>query len=151
MISFRRVVNAPKRGIGDATVAALETFARDEEIDVLEAARRVDEIATLGTRAKGAVAGFTSIMATLRRHLEDGAGPARMVEFADQESGYLLELEEERTSRRRAGSRTSRSSPASRMELAMRAIPRAGSTRSSSRYRSSVSRTNTMRRSRASR
>ena len=97
VISFRRVVNAPKRGIGDATVAALETFARDEEIDVLEAARRVDEIATLGTRAKGAVAGFTSIMATLRRHLEEGAGPARMVELAGQESGYLLELEEERT------------------------------------------------------
>jgi DNA helicase II / ATP-dependent DNA helicase PcrA len=97
VISFRRVVNTPKRGIGDATVSALESFAREEEIDVLEACRRVDEVATLGTRAKGAVAGFTSIMAALRHHLEDGAGPARMVEFAGQESGYLLELEEDRT------------------------------------------------------
>ena len=32
VISFRRVVNTPKRGIGDATVAALESFARDEGI-----------------------------------------------------------------------------------------------------------------------
>jgi len=97
VISFRRVVNTPKRGIGDATVAALESFARDEDLDMLEACRRVDEIATLGTRAKGAVAGFTSIMAAIRHHLADGAGPARMVEFAAQESSYLLELEEERS------------------------------------------------------
>jgi DNA helicase-2/ATP-dependent DNA helicase PcrA len=97
VISFRRVVNTPKRGIGDATVAALEAFARDEGVEVVEACRRVDEIATLGTRAKGAVAGFTSILETLRHHLADGAGPARMVELAAQDSGYLMELEEERT------------------------------------------------------
>jgi DNA helicase-2/ATP-dependent DNA helicase PcrA len=97
VISFRRVVNMPKRGIGDATVAALEAFARDEEIDVVEACRRVDEIAVLQTRAKGAVAAFTAILETLRRHLEDGAGPPRMVELAGRESGYMMELEEERT------------------------------------------------------
>ena len=44
VISFRRVVNTPKRGIGDATVAAVESFARDESIPVIEAgaARRRD-------------------------------------------------------------------------------------------------------------
>ena len=36
-------------------------------------------------------------MEAIRRHHEDGAGPARMVEFAAIESGYLAELEEERT------------------------------------------------------
>ncbi len=97
VISFRRVVNTPKRGIGDATVAALGGFARDEGIDMLEACRRVDEIASLATRAKGAVAGFTSVMAALAGHRAEGAGPARMVSFAAQESGYLAELEEERT------------------------------------------------------
>ena len=40
VISFRRVVNMPKRGIGDATVAALESFARDEEIDVVRGVPR---------------------------------------------------------------------------------------------------------------
>ena len=97
VISFRRVVNTPKRGIGDATVAAVEAFARDEEIDVMEACRRVDEIASLAARAKGAVAGFNQIMTAIAGHFEDGAGPARMVEFAAQESGYLAELEEDRT------------------------------------------------------
>ena len=97
VISFRRVVNTPKRGIGDATVAALESFARDEGITVVDACRRVDEIAVLQTRAKGAVAGFNQVMEALRAHLEDGAGPARMVEFAGAESGYMAELEEDRT------------------------------------------------------
>ena len=97
VISFRRVVNMPKRGIGDATVAVLEAFARDEGIDVMDAVRRVDEIPTLASRAKGAVAGFVQVMTALAAHRADGAGPARMVEFAAQESGYLAELEEERT------------------------------------------------------
>ncbi len=97
VISFRRVVNTPKRGIGDATVAALESFADTEGIDVMEACRRVDEIPVLQTRAKGAVAGFNQVMQAIRHHLDDGAGPTRMVEFAAIESGYLAELEEERT------------------------------------------------------
>jgi DNA helicase-2/ATP-dependent DNA helicase PcrA len=97
VISFRRAVNTPKRGIGDATVAAIEAFARDEEIDVIEACRRVDEITLLQTRAKGAVAGFNQIMAAIRTAYEDGAGPARMIEAAFTESGYLMELETERT------------------------------------------------------
>ena len=87
----------PKRGIGDATVAAVESFARDEGIGIVEAARRVDEIAVLASRAKAAVAGFNQVMVALQAHLDEGAGPARMVEFAGQESGYLAELEEERT------------------------------------------------------
>jgi DNA helicase-2/ATP-dependent DNA helicase PcrA len=97
VISFRRVVNSPKRGIGDATVASLEAFARDESISVIEACRRVDQVTTLQTRAKGAVSAFVQVMDALQRHLGDGAGPARMVELAGQESGYLSELEEERT------------------------------------------------------
>jgi DNA helicase II / ATP-dependent DNA helicase PcrA len=97
VISFRRVVNTPKRGIGDATVAALEAFARDEGLDVMEACRRVDQIASLAARAKGAVAGFTSVMTAIAGHLAGGAGPARMVEFAARESGYMAELEAERT------------------------------------------------------
>jgi DNA helicase-2/ATP-dependent DNA helicase PcrA len=97
VISFRRAVNTPKRGIGDASVAAVESFAQTEGIPVLEAVRRADEIVTLAQRAKGAVAGFRLVMDALDHHLIDGAGPARMVEFAAQESGYLAELEEDRT------------------------------------------------------
>jgi DNA helicase-2/ATP-dependent DNA helicase PcrA len=97
VISFRRVVNMPKRGIGDATISAVESFAREEGISVIDAAHRVDEIPTLAARAKGAVAGFVQVMDALQAHQADGAGPPRMVEFAAQESGYMAELEEDRT------------------------------------------------------
>jgi DNA helicase II / ATP-dependent DNA helicase PcrA len=97
VVAARRVINTPKRGIGDATVAALEGFATIEGIPFLEAARRVDEIASLGARAKGAVSGFVEVMDVLQAALDSGAGPQRMVEAALTESGYLLELETERT------------------------------------------------------
>ncbi|MGC1853216.1 MAG: UvrD-helicase domain-containing protein, partial [Solirubrobacterales bacterium] len=72
VVSFRRVVNMPKRGIGDATVSAVESFAREEGISVIDAAHRVDEIPTLAARAKGAVAGFVQVMDALQAHLDDG-------------------------------------------------------------------------------
>jgi DNA helicase-2/ATP-dependent DNA helicase PcrA len=97
LIGARRVINTPKRGIGEATVAALESFALTEGVPFLEAARRVDEIPTLASRARGAVAGFVQLMDRIERALASGAGPARMVEAAATESGYLLELESERT------------------------------------------------------
>ena len=97
LVSARRVINTPKRGIGDATVAVLETFAADEGVPFLEAARQVDRIALLGQRARGAVAGFVGVMDRLAELMEDGSGPARMVEAAFTESGYLAELEAERT------------------------------------------------------
>jgi DNA helicase-2/ATP-dependent DNA helicase PcrA len=97
VISFRRVVNMPKRGIGDATVAAIESYAREMDVDVLDACRHVDEIGVLATRARGAVAGFNQVMAALQARLDEGAGAARMVEFAFSESGYQMELEEDRS------------------------------------------------------
>src|SRR5204862_1246271 len=62
LVSARRVVNSPKRGIGDATVASLEGFAFGEGVTFLEACRRAEEIDILGTRAKGAVGGLLGVM-----------------------------------------------------------------------------------------
>jgi DNA helicase-2/ATP-dependent DNA helicase PcrA len=97
VVAARRVINTPKRGIGDATVAALEGFAAVEGVPFLEAARRVDEVASLAARAKGAVAGFVEIMDVRQAAFDSGAAPQRMVEAAATESGYLIELETERT------------------------------------------------------
>jgi ATP-dependent DNA helicase UvrD/PcrA len=96
-IGARRVINTPKRGIGAATVSAIESLAAFEEIPFLEAARRADVLTELGSRAKGAVAGFIDVMDRLRETYDAGAGPKRMVEVAATESGYILELEAERT------------------------------------------------------
>jgi DNA helicase-2/ATP-dependent DNA helicase PcrA len=97
VISARRVINTPKRGIGDATVAVLESFSQSEEITFLEAARQGEQIDLLAARAKGAVFGFVQVMDRLQEAFDSGASPSRMVDAAATESGYLLELETERT------------------------------------------------------
>src|SRR5919198_306281 len=97
IVSARRVINTPKRGIGDATVAALEGFASSEGITFLEACHRADEIGSLGSRARGAVFGFVQVMETLQEVASSGASPSRLVEAVSEESGYIAELESERT------------------------------------------------------
>jgi len=96
-VSARRIINVPKRGIGDQTVIAVEAYARDEDIPFLEACRRADEITMLSGRAKGAVLGFVQVMDRLVGLMEEGAGAARLVDAAADYSGYITELEAERT------------------------------------------------------
>jgi len=96
-VSVRRVINTPKRGIGDQTVAALDGFAREEGITLLEACRRVEEIALLSPRATGAAKGFVDVMDRLRARLEEDGRPSTMIEAAFTESGYYAELDAERT------------------------------------------------------
>jgi len=96
-VSLRRIINAPKRGIGDQTVAALEAFARDEEISLLEACRRAEEITVLSPRARGAAAGFVGVMDGLRAKADEGAGISGLIEAAFTDSGYYAELDAERT------------------------------------------------------
>ena len=97
LVSVRRVINTPKRGIGDATVAAIEGFSASENIPFLQAARRAEEIVVLGQRARGAVRSFVEVIDRLGAELVEGAGVPKLVEAAFTESGYLIELEEERT------------------------------------------------------
>jgi DNA helicase II / ATP-dependent DNA helicase PcrA len=96
-VSLRRIINAPKRGIGDQTAAALEAFARDEEISLLEACRRAEEITVLSPRARGAAAGFVGVMDGLRAKADQGAGISGLIEAAFTDSGYYAELDAERT------------------------------------------------------
>jgi len=97
LVSIRRIINTPKRGIGEATVAAIEGFADTGDVPFMEATRRAEEMTVLGQRARGAVAGFAHLVDHLRAMDGDGASPAAMVEAAFTESGYLAELESERT------------------------------------------------------
>ncbi|MBV8527117.1 MAG: UvrD-helicase domain-containing protein [Candidatus Dormibacteraeota bacterium] len=65
-VSFARVVNVPRRKIGDRTVAELERLARKKRIAPLEAAKRLDETEGLGAAAMQAIAGFSALMDKLR-------------------------------------------------------------------------------------
>ncbi|HVL33022.1 MAG TPA: 3'-5' exonuclease, partial [Actinomycetota bacterium] len=91
-ISLRRVINTPKRGIGDQTVVAIERFAKSLGITASEAIDRVDET-DLGARARSAVGEFGRVMRGLREMVDAGADPADVLTRALDTSGYVAELQ----------------------------------------------------------
>ena len=96
-VAVDRVINVPRRGIGDKTVEALATHARREGVGLLQAARDVEHVNGLGGRAVGAVQGFVELLDGLRVLVEHEATAAELVEAVWDRTGYLAELEAERT------------------------------------------------------
>ncbi|HEX4735261.1 MAG TPA: UvrD-helicase domain-containing protein [Thermoleophilaceae bacterium] len=95
-VAFGRVVNSPKRGIGDTTQARILNQANTVGEVVWEIALRPEMVPGLGTAAVKAVSRFMSIMERLQERVES-AGVAELLEETLQESGYLDALRAERT------------------------------------------------------
>ena len=97
-VSVKRVLNVPRRGIGAKTEEALDLFAGREQVSFLEACRRVDENHQLGARPRGAVLEFVRLIDVLRTGaIEEELGPREIVERVLDRTGYLAELQAERT------------------------------------------------------
>lgn len=97
-VSAKRVLNTPRRGIGQRSERALDAFAARERITFLEACRRAEENHQLTPRAAGAVLGFVRLLDGLRTMaVEEQPALAEVVEATWSRSGYLAELEAERT------------------------------------------------------
>ena len=92
-VSLRRILNVPKRGIGDRTEEAVASFAARERIGFAQALRRVGEITDLGTRAAGALGAFNGLLADLQEMADGGADPGDLTEAVLARTGYLSELE----------------------------------------------------------
>lgn len=93
-ISLRRILNVPKRGIGDRAEEQVEAFAERERITFCEALSRVQEIESLAARSAKAIAGFNALLAGLRTLTEAGSEPAVVLQAALEQSGYIAELKE---------------------------------------------------------
>jgi ATP-dependent DNA helicase UvrD/PcrA len=93
-VSVKRVLNVPKRGVGDQTVGRLDAYARAHGLTFIDALRRWDEAGVSARSARGIEAFLTLIddLAT-----ETGTGPAALIEQIVQRSGYSAELEAERS------------------------------------------------------
>ena len=92
-VNLRRVLNVPKRGLGERSEAMVAAFAERERISFGAALERVDEVPGLGTRAVTGLTAFRDLLAGLRE-LADEAGPATVLGAVLDRSGYLAELRE---------------------------------------------------------
>ncbi|MEV8331394.1 ATP-dependent DNA helicase [Streptomyces niveus] len=92
-VPLRRVLNVPKRGIGDRAEAMIDALSAREKISFAQALRRVDEAYGMAARSSNAVKRFNTLMEDLRTIVESGAGPATVLEAVLERTGYLAELQ----------------------------------------------------------
>jgi DNA helicase-2/ATP-dependent DNA helicase PcrA len=91
-INLRRILNVPKRGIGDRAEAAIAMLAERDRISFGEALRRAEEAPGIATRSLNAVRGFVAMLEDLQELAARGTGPADLVEAILAKSGYEDEL-----------------------------------------------------------
>ncbi|MBU6380075.1 MAG: DNA helicase PcrA [Acidobacteria bacterium] len=92
-VSLLRVINFPKRGIGDRALEEVAAFASREGISLWAALMRITEITAVPNKAAQAIAAFTSMITALQTLLEAKTKPSVIIEAALEQSGLLAELE----------------------------------------------------------
>ncbi|MEO6651656.1 MAG: DNA helicase PcrA [Ilumatobacteraceae bacterium] len=96
-VSVKRVLNVPKRGIGDTSVARLDQYARELGIPFFEALRDAEEAGVSGSARRG-IESFVGVLDRINAMVgQDGVGPGDLLQAAIDDSGYLGELEAEDT------------------------------------------------------
>lgn len=95
--SLRRVINYPRRGIGDRTLEKITAFAQQEGISLWQAIERIEEVDALRTRQQNAVENFRSLIGghTSRR---GSVAPDELAQSLIKDTGMLKELRDENTS-----------------------------------------------------
>jgi superfamily I DNA/RNA helicase len=97
VVSFTRVANSPRRGIGQTSLSRVISHAATMGIPVWEAAEDPAAVPGLGTAAVKALTRFMDTMNGLKAKMEEGIPVGDLLEAVLHESGYLDALEAERT------------------------------------------------------
>jgi DNA helicase-2/ATP-dependent DNA helicase PcrA len=92
-ISLRRIINVPKRGIGDRAIESIESVANSRGISFWQALNVVANSADLGGRATMSLNNFVSLILALRVLVEANTKPSVILEAVLEQSGLLAELE----------------------------------------------------------
>lgn len=94
--SFRRIVNVPKRAIGDTTIKNLQEFADSLDISLFEAAKRIEENNEIPPRTRAKLKDFAELVLKFK----DAQKSHNLQEFVTlviEKTGYLAELQSQNT------------------------------------------------------
>ncbi|WP_018784655.1 DNA helicase PcrA [Micromonospora sp. CNB394] len=92
-VSLRRILNTPRRGIGERAEACVEALAARDRISFGAALRRAKDAPGISTRAANGIAEFVALLDAARELAGTGT-PEEVLEAVLTRSGYLAELEE---------------------------------------------------------
>jgi len=93
-VSLRRILNVPKRGIGERAEACVTVLAQREGLTYFEALRRAQEAPGIATRSLTAIRGFVDMVEQLQSMVDAGERADVVLEALLASSGYLKELED---------------------------------------------------------
>jgi superfamily I DNA/RNA helicase len=96
-VAFGRIVNTPRRGIGQTSQARIEGHANTVGEPIWDVAAVPEKVPGLAAAATKAVGRFMSVMERLRERVEGGAGVGDLLTETLEEAGYLDALRAERT------------------------------------------------------
>ena len=94
-VSFERVLNVPKRGIGESTLQKLRDYANSRNISVSNVLEHINEIDTLSDRVIKQLTTFKNLIIELKTHAIKG--PSQSIEKILELTGYKKELIKEGT------------------------------------------------------
>ncbi|QQY80195.1 DNA helicase-2/ATP-dependent DNA helicase PcrA [Keratinibaculum paraultunense] len=93
-ISLKRIINVPKRGIGNATMGKIEQYANEVGESIYSVLQKLDDIPDLSTRAKNSIKGFVEIVNNLMR-IKEQMSIKDFIEEVLKETNYIKELEKQ--------------------------------------------------------
>ena len=92
-VSLRRIINFPKRGIGDRALEEVELFSQAQGISFWNALLRVTEATAVPNKAAHSIGTFTAMLTALSVLVEAKTKPSVIIEAVLEQSGLLTELE----------------------------------------------------------
>jgi DNA helicase-2/ATP-dependent DNA helicase PcrA len=95
-ISARRIVNVPRRGVGDTSADRLGAWARERGRSFADSLDKGAEAGVTGRAASG-LASLSLLLDDLRAEADAGAGPAVLIDAVATRTGYVAELEAQDT------------------------------------------------------
>ena len=94
--SFRRIVNVPRRAIGDTTIKNLADFADKEDISLCEACQRIEEAIELPPRPRSKLKDFSELILKFK-DAQNSYSLQEFVTLVIEKTGYLAELQMQNT------------------------------------------------------
>lgn len=94
-VAFERIVNVPRRGIGESTVNKIRVYLNETGKSIYEALESIEEIKNISPRIKGSLSEFKNLITDLKSYSIQG--PSKTIQKVLELTGYKMSLIKEGT------------------------------------------------------